>query len=103
MSESILQKLALVDVFVGPRGDAYTALDLSERVALGVNSGAIDASAFKVMANQNPDVVLAILRLAGVGEIGRRNDPVEAAYWQGVHDLAMTIVHISALKEKSDA
>lgn len=100
MSESILQKLALVDVFVGPRSDDYAALTLSQRVLLGVENGAIEPQRFKAFANEYPDVLLTILRLAGVGEIGRRADPADAAYWQGVEDFAKTIIQLSALEAK---
>ena len=102
MTKSILQQLSLVDVFVGSVSSEVRAMSLSERVAYGLNHGAIDVSEFKQVANEHPELLLTILRLAGLGETGRRDDPVDAAYWQGVSDLAKTILHLAAL-EVTDA
>lgn len=98
--QSILQQLKMVDVFVGIRGDEYGAMSLPARLAFGLKSDAIEVERFKAFANDYPEVLLTILRLSGVGEIGRRSDPLDASYWQGVQDMAKIILQISALEGK---
>lgn len=101
LSKSILQELSLVEVYVGPRSDEWSSMTLSQRVEFGIQDEALETERFKAFANEYPDVLLTILRLSGVGEIGRRTDPLDAAYWQGVQDLSKTILRLSALEGKN--
>ena len=94
MSQSILQKISAIDVW---------NTTLSTRVIEGVCEGGIHPRRFKECFEQYPEVMVEIMKIAGVGEPEGDAFDQRAAYLAGQRDLAKQLLTLSALSNNAIA
>lgn len=89
MGDSLLGRIALVDVFNG---------ELPQKVTEGIALDAINPDRFRACFQEYDDVLVSILKVSGVGEMGFHNSERHRDYVMGQQDLAKIVLCLSTME-----
>lgn len=94
MDRSVLQEIALVDVWVGQTDPG---------IADAIHDDVIHPDRFRECFSQYPDVLVEILKITRIGEMASGFGHEELLYRAGAQDTAKKIVTLAAMEGKQDA